>query len=359
MSGKYSLYIHVPFCTRKCDYCHFFVIPHQNRFVETYLKALKKEIEFRQVPKEGLLSIYFGGGTPSLLNPSVLHEILSLLPKAEEITIEVNPENTSFLKEFKEIGINRISMGVQSFDDHLLTELSRRHMAKGALDAIWQAKEAGFDNISIDLMYDIPKQTEKSWNKTLEKAVTLPITHLSLYNLTIEPHTAFYKKRNELKCFLPNEQSSLNMLQEAVKILESSGLMRYEISAFAKKGFESVHNMGYWTARPFLGMGPSAFSYWEGKRFKNASSLTKWAKALEENKDPLDFEESLSHVAKEKELLAIGLRVLRGVPYTQSHSSVKKLISEGLLSLQKNVLKLTKRGQLFYDYIAEEIIEPS
>lgn len=358
MSGKSnSLYIHVPFCTQKCDYCHFFVIPHQKRFVEIYLQALKKEIAFRPIPNE-LLTIYFGGGTPSLLPPETIYEILQLLPQAQEITIEVNPENTSFLKDFRQAGINRVSMGVQSFDDHLLTELSRRHAAQVAIDAVIKAKEAGFDNISIDLMYDIPKQTEKSWQVTLERAVKLPITHLSLYNLTIEPHTPFFKKKDKLSPFLPTEEESFRMLQKAVNFLNSNGLVRYEISAFAKEGFASLHNMGYWTGRPFLGLGPSAFSYWEGKRFKNVASLTKWAKALDEGVDPQDFIEELSPLAQEREGLAIGLRVLRGVDFPQKPPPhIEKLINDGFLVLQNKVLKLTERGQLFYDYVAEEIIE--
>lgn len=358
--SPYSIYIHVPFCTRKCDYCHFFVIPYQRRYVDTYLTALKREIE-RNLPllsKEGVVSIYFGGGTPSLLLPEEIAQILSWLPPAEEVTLEANPENTTHLAQWKQLGINRVSFGVQSFEDTLLNELTRLAGSHKAIEAVLAAKQSGIDNISIDLMYDIPGQTLANWRRTLAQAVSLPITHLSLYNLTFEPHTAFYLRKEALLKRVPQEEISLQMLQEAVNTLEEHGLKRYEISAFAKEGYLSQHNYGYWTGRPFLGFGPSAYSYWEGKRFRNSASLSQWAKKLEEGQSPCDFEECLSPLAQKREMLAVNLRLLEGVPFQEPlDPTLKKLLQDDFLRYEKQRLYLTEKGLLFYDTVASEIIE--
>lgn len=356
-----SYYIHVPFCTKKCGYCHFFVLPYREGSVALYLNALKKEIALYQ-PLKKPLTIYFGGGTPSLLTPQQIAEILSWIPhdKGIEITLECNPENVEDLQEFAAIGINRVSMGVQSLDDSQLQTLTRRHDAQKAIHAIHASRDAGITNISIDLMYDIPSQTKTSWRHTLKQVGDLPITHLSLYNLTFEPHTSFYKKKDSF--MLPDSQTSLELLEEAIHSLESFGLHRYEISAFAKPGFESKHNTGYWTGRPFLGFGPSAFSYIDGKRKRNVANLNKYVQALNNDQFPLDFEEELKPGARLKELLAIRLRLLSGCtipsPLPQeTHTSITKLLSQGLLQLQENTLSLTHKGTLFYDTVAEELIE--
>ncbi len=368
MSGKkeISYYIHVPFCTRKCGYCHFFVLPHKQNLVQQYLSALKREFALR-APLQKPLSIYFGGGTPSLLPPDTIAEILSWIPhdKEIEITLEANPENVtpSGMQAFKQAGINRVSIGVQSLDDSLLNALERKHGAQKAIDSVLATKASGIDNISIDLMTEIPLQQERSWERTLHSVETLPINHLSLYNLTIEPHTSFYKKKNEIEKKIPSSEASLAMLEFAVEKLQSFGLKRYEISAFAQEGFESIHNSGYWTGRPFLGFGPSAFSYIDGKRFRNTANLNRYCEALEKGIFPIDFEEELPQSAKIKELLAIRLRLIKGAPLSEfalpqeTTSTIQQLITSNLLKLQRGILSLTERGMLFYDTVAEEIIE--
>ncbi len=273
-----------------------------------------------------------------------------------EITLEVNPENVTLeqMQAFRSCGINRISLGVQSFDDSMLKNLSRTHGADKARAAVVTIFEAGFSNISIDLMYDLPDQTLEIWRKTVEQAALLPITHLSLYNLTLEPHTVFYKKRNSLK--LPSSETSLAMLHEAVETFEGAGLARYEISAFARNQQLSIHNSGYWTGRPFLGFGPSAFSYWNGSRFRNVAHLHRYASAA----DPTDFKETLSPDEQMKEALAIGLRLLKGVAFKNLPSAVdlkvSALIEEGFLEKEGGRLRLTAKGLLFHDTVAEEII---
>jgi oxygen-independent coproporphyrinogen III oxidase len=362
---SYSLYFHVPFCTRKCDYCHFYVIPDQERFKEIYLQALRLEWEMRSplLPQREPISIYFGGGTPALLGPAAIETILSWIPDitACEITLEANPENVTYalMRDFYSCGVNRISLGIQTLNPALLKTLTRNHGADQASKSVEETFRAGFRNISIDLMYDLPGQTLEQWSHTLGLALRLPITHLSLYNLTVEAHTVFYKKRSELR--QPPADISLAMLNQAVERLEQRGFKRYEISAFARqKCDESRHNSGYWTARSFLGFGPSAYSYWGGARFRNVANLNRYAKALAIGHDPLDFTETLLPDEQRKEALAIGLRLLKGVeldtwPASLQHT-LDKLIREGFLEKTPTSLRLTPRGLLFHDTVATEII---
>lgn len=328
------------------------------------MSALRREWELRSslLPSTSPVSIYFGGGTPALLNPAAFQEILSWIsPSSDcEITLEANPENVTLdkMRSFHACGINRISLGVQALNDPLLATLTRTHGAHRAIDAVEETFRAGFDNISIDLMYDLPGQTLNQWRSTLQQAIQLPINHLSLYNLTIEPHTAFYKKRTSIK--QPPPETSLTMLNEAVEVLEQAGLSRYEISAFARNNRTSKHNTGYWTGRPFLGLGPSAFSYWGGSRFRNVAHLNKYAKALETGQDPADFKETLPYDEQLKEHLAIGLRLVKGVPLQDWPDAIQQtltqLIQEGFLEKTATSLRLTPQGLLFHDTVAEQIM---
>ncbi len=367
-----GLYFHIPFCSRKCPYCHFYVIPYREEFEKKLLQGLDREWHYRQplIQDKSIKTIYFGGGTPSLLPAVAFADLLSKIAcQAEEITLEVNPETVSLdkMKEFRTAGINRISLGVQSLDDRELHLLGRQHAAKKAIDAVQIAAEAGFENISIDLMFELPGQTLASWERTLDRVVDLPITHLSLYNLTFEPHTQFFKRRRTLEALLPDETERLNMLQMAVGKLPQAGLHRYEISAFAKSGYHSRHNSGYWLARPFMGFGPSAFSYWEGKRFQNACSLQQWADALEGARSPVEFEEQLPPPEAFNELLAVQLRMLDGVnlkKFQERHGTmpeatsmaIEKLIKQEWLTPHGDQLCLSEQGLLFYDSVATEIL---
>ncbi len=353
-SGEYSLYFHVPFCTKKCGYCHFYVIPNQQRYHTLYMEALKKEWEMRSplLPTDGkLISIYFGGGTPSLLGQKNIDTILSWINPANdvEITLEANPETVVPFSN-----VNRVSLGVQSFDPSLLTTLTRTHTASQAQHVIYSLVDSGIQNITIDLMYDLPGQTLQSWETTLDTALTLPIQHLSLYNLTIEPHTSFYKQKEKLKSSLPSNETSLRMLEMAIQKLEAGGLQRYEISAFAKPGFTSRHNTGYWKGRPFLGFGPSAFSYWKEARFRNCSHLHRYAKKLLHASDPTDFQEKLDPLARLKERVAIQLRLLDGLERWPDALESLRIHLEQEGYLENN--KLTNKGLLFHDTVAELII---
>lgn len=316
-----------------------------------------------------LASLYFGGGTPFLLGPERIAEIVSWEKSPiEEITLEANPEGITpaLMRAYKDAGINRVSIGLQTLDDALLKGLGRSHTAKNAIEAVEITAASGISNISIDLMYDIPYQTLASWQQTLERLRELPIAHLSLYNLTFEPHTVFFKKRGQLLPSVPDPEASLQMYLRAVDTLEAIGLKQYEISAFARSGCHSRHNVGYWTARPFLGFGPSAFSYWKGRRFRNVANLKSYCQALEGGHSPADFSEELDPSAKYRELLAVQLRLVEGVDlmaFGALHGPIdpalektlEHLASQGFLETGEQ-LRLTPRGRLFYDTVATEIV---
>lgn len=373
-----SLYFHIPFCSKKCPYCHFFVLPNEERLKRPFVLALLKEWQMRLPQLEGkrIVSIYFGGGTPTKLAPKEYALLLNAIQSSGiqiagdcEITLEANPEDVSLslMQELRALGINRISLGVQSLIDEDLLILGRTHNANRSIAAIEAVYASGITNISIDLMFELPRQSLSGWQKCLKALSNLPITHLSLYNLTFEPHTVFYKKKEQLLPHLPPEEERLQMLQIAVDSLESLGLRRYEISAFAKEGMRSKHNTGYWTARPFLGFGPSAFSYWEGARFSNSAHFNKYLTSLNGSCFPVDFKETLPFPRNLQELLAVRLRLVEGVDlslFTEAYGqlplsleqTLNTLSLKGWLREEGTHVQLTPLGQLFYDSVASEII---
>lgn len=352
-----SLYFHIPFCTKKCPYCHFYVLPDNEDSKKLLLQGLEKEWQhyLPQIQGKKILSVYFGGGTPSLFGPSAINTILNWIqPTSDcEITLETNPETS--IQDYQ--GINRVSIGVQSLDDSSLSILGRNHNAKKAIEAI---ESCNIPNISCDLMYDLPHQNLSSWERTLHKLTQLPITHVSLYNLTFEPNTVFFKRKKTLTPHLPSPETSLQMLQTAVSSLENSGFSRYEISAFAKPNFHSIHNIGYWIGRPFIGFGPSAFSYWNNKRFRNCANLKLYVEKLQRNESPVDFEEELPYPANLNELLAIRLRLLEGADISHTPPETRKRLTslkeKGWVTINDNQALLTPDGLLFYDSVAETLI---
>lgn len=333
--------------------------------MKSYLSFLKREWEDKKHLLTELISIYLGGGTPSLLEPNELESILSFIGQtAQEITLEANPENVTLekMKAYKALGINRVSIGVQSLSDSSLQVIERGHSSQKAIDAIELTFQAGIENISIDLMYDLPHQSLHSWRKTIDIAATLPIMHLSLYNLIMEEGSLYFKRQKELKKTIPSDETSLAMLSYAVESLEKAGLKRYEISAFARNNHISLHNTGYWTARPFIGIGPAAFSYYEGRRFRNIPHLKKWQAAIENGIKPIDFTETLPYPDNVHELLAVRLRLLEGVDLSlfslplSTETVLKNLEEEGFLIKEKNKVRLSEKGTLFYDTVAAHII---
>lgn len=303
-----NAYIHIPFCKSKCNYCSFTSFVDLVN-VDKYLCCLKKEIKF-YYKNEKLNTLYFGGGTPSLLNINQINELLNVFDfeNNAEITIELNPNdvNEKYLENLLFIGINRLSFGVQTFDDDILKIIGRRHNSNEAINIVNLAKNAGFDNVSIDLIYGLPSQTIDSFKKDLEMAVSLPITHLSFYGLKIEEGCKFY---NNMPENIPDLDIQADMYEFLCEFLEKNGYEHYEISNFSKKGYNSKHNLNYWNNNSYYGFGVSAHGYDGNIRYSNKNTLS----AYFEN--PLEHSEmtKLSPPQKLEEEIFLGLRRGSGI----------------------------------------------
>ena len=278
-----TLYIHIPFCDHKCIYCDFYSIITSDN-VQSFLTALKKEIEyFSKLYSDDRIftSIFFGGGTPSLMEPKYLKEILDHLRKYfpiddnAEITMETNPGTVdkSKLKLFKDAGINRISIGIQSFDEKELNFLTRIHDKQTAIHTVYNAAEVGFENISVDLIFNLPNQTKEKWIENLETAIRLPIKHLSAYSLILERGTILNKLVLDKKVTMQDDDYDADLYETTIDFLVSNGFYQYEVSNFTKPGYECVHNNAYWRYRDYLSFGTSSHSFADGKRWWNYSSL--------------------------------------------------------------------------------------
>ena len=361
---------------RKCPYCHFYSVLDNESLKDRFVEALCREIDQwkEQIQKKDLVSLYFGGGTPFLFGATRLSKALNSLTEfcsleQCEITIEANPETTTLdtLRQYHALGINRLSIGAQSFNSDHLRTLHRRHTPDDTRRVLDESLKAGFSNISLDLMYDLPGLTTEAWRQTLHETCSLPIQHLSLYNLTIEPATAWFRKKATIEALMPNEEISLQMYESAQEIAEQHSFHQYEISAFAQEGKHSHHNVGYWQGHDFIGFGPSAFSFFGGKRFSNISNLIQYCECLEQNRDPVNFIEEIEPSKRLREMVAIGLRMNEGIcvkeleatwgPADQSLlKSLHHLETIHLLEKKKDLLALTQKGRLVYDSIAVELI---
>ncbi len=303
MSG---IYIHFPFCKSKCIYCNFYSIAALQQ-KEAYLSALLKELDIASsyLPDKHVATVYFGGGTPSLLDISEVETILTALSQRynlsadAEITFEANPEqlDKQYARDLKSMGINRLSVGIQSFSDNILQLLKRRHTAAEAKQALLTVFEAGFENVSVDLIYGIPYRSENQWNDELVLAFSFPITHLSAYSLTVEPSTLLDRKIRS-KQFLPiDERIEEDNYKQLIDKAQSSGFVHYEISNFAKNGWFSRHNFAYWEGVPYLGLGPSAHSFDGHSRQWNPADIQQYVQNIE-----------VGHREEEKELLTIEMQ---------------------------------------------------
>lgn len=341
-----GLYIHVPFCAKKCPYCDFYSLPISEQKAEKYKNAVIRNLS--KYNKEQFDTVYFGGGTPALIYDKIA-EILGAVNYTEnaEITVECNPESADeiALNELKNAGVNRLSFGVQSLDESELSALGRTHSAQTAKDAILLAHSLGFENISADIMLGVPNQTLSSLEKTIDGLCKLPITHVSAYLLKIEQNTVFGRKTDEIE--LPDEDLQSELYLRSVELLESRGFMQYEISNFAKAGFESKHNLKYWRAEEYIGIGPSAHSYYNGKRFAVDRNLSRF---LED-----EFQrEGITDEApdKDEEKILLGLRLCEGVELSERLKKRLSLIPEEYYRITNNRLSLTPRGFL----VSNEII---
>lgn len=335
------LYIHVPFCAAKCRYCAFHSHPGTDAEMNDYVTTLLRELD-TAAPQLALQTIFIGGGTPSILPVPLWQRLLEKLPRpAVEFTIECNPATVDAGKArlWREAGINRISLGVQSFDNELLARLGRIHNAAEAEATYAVMREAGFDNINLDLMFGLPGQTMEQWRDTLRRALELQPEHLAVYCLTLEEDTEFWRQfqRGALR---PDTGRELAMYEWLIETLAAAGYHHYEISNFAKPGHECHHNIAYWEGKDYLGLGPSAVS---------AVGLRRWENGGEE--------EQLTEETKRAERIAFGLRMRKGVPSELVEGrDLTHLLADNLVRWHNNRLQLTHRGLLFADEVATEFV---
>lgn len=370
MSG---IYIHIPFCLSKCAYCGFYSIPSLKRKT-VFLEALKREIVSQQdyLHGEPVETIYFGGGTPSLLMGEEIGDVLRLLKDTyevvavPEITLEANPDTLSleYLVALRKLGVNRLSIGIQSFFDDDLKYLSRRHDARHAMYCVGWAKEADFENISLDLIYGLPTSDADQWNRNLDRFFALEVPHLSAYALTLEPNSILTKQIEMGKTLSVNEDDAVRDYGILCQRMAQAGFLHYEISNFCKPGMHSRHNASYWFGTPYLGLGPSAHSYDGVSRRWNDSSLEGY---VEVRSQKTEEKEMLTHEQQYDEYVMLRLRTMWGIDLkylkremgerfsNYCEQKAQPLIAQGRLSQTREFLYLTDEQMLFADGIAEEL----
>lgn len=359
-----SLYVHIPFCKEICSYCDFCKVYYQKEWADDYLSQLKKEIEFKKVPT-ALDTIYIGGGTPTSLNTQQIQRLMELLKpyrlEVKEYSIEVNPETMTYqkLQILYDGGVTRLSIGVQTFQEHLLTHLHRQHCNQDVFQVIQWAKEIGFTNISIDLMYGIPYQTKEDIIQDIEMAISLDIQHISYYSLILEEHTILSYQN-----YQPIDEQKEGQYYELIESqLEENGFFKYEVSNFSKQGYESLHNSVYWQYQNYLGVGVGATGMVDGVREENTHSLTLYLQG-----HVLKKKEEISLADQMFEMIMMGLRLTKGMSMNdfeqRFHVSfmdeyrdvIEKYRTMDLLVCEDGYLKVNKRGmEVLHDILIDFI----
>jgi oxygen-independent coproporphyrinogen-3 oxidase len=292
-NGKIALYVHIPFCTAKCRYCGFYSVPIADPDVSSLIKALLKELDSYKLPKNFVYTIYIGGGSPTCIHDEqlffLISELVTRAGKPIEFTVEVNPAQVTvdILSTLHSLGVNRLSIGVQSFNTKELKFLGRPYCPKDILKAVSDGRAAGFANISLDLIFAIPGQTLAAWRKTLKSTIELGVEHVSAYSLSYEKGTPLYKQLQSGCIKRLDEETDRNMYEMAIEMLNTAGIEQYEISNFARSGFECRHNLTYWANRPWIGIGPAAASYWQGIRTTNVSDVRSYLDVVERGQRPV------------------------------------------------------------------------
>ena len=334
-----GIYIHIPFCSKRCIYCGFYsttAIKDTNRYIDAICKELKMRTNYLKY--NTIKTIYIGGGTPSLLNHHQLERIFSTIrdnyniSQVEEVTLECNPNDltTNYIAQLKKLPINRISMGVQSFEDSILKFLRRRHNAEQAINAVQECQKAGFRNISIDLIYGIPGQSDHSFKNDIKRAVSLGVTHISSYHLSYEENTPLWKQLQNGDIDVIDEESSVNMYNILCSTLSQHNYSHYEISNFAIDGFQSKHNSSYWNGTPYLGIGASAHSFNGSARRWNPDNLELYIDSIECG-NPIYEEEMLSATDLYNEAIMLGLRKSEGIQLTDFRNRFGDSLYEKLM----------------------------
>ncbi|TPE39853.1 oxygen-independent coproporphyrinogen III oxidase [Streptococcus shenyangsis] len=368
-----SAYVHIPFCTQICYYCDFSKVFIKNQPVDSYLEHLLEEFQSYDIQR--LRTLYIGGGTPTALSASQLEVLLKGLTEnldlsvLEELTIEANPGDLDADKiaVLKNSAVNRVSLGVQTFDNKMLKKIGRSHLEKDIYENIDRLKLAGFDNISIDLIYALPGQTMEQVKENVAKAIGLDIPHMSLYSLILENHTVFMNRMRRGKLPLPKEELEAEMFEYIIAELERAGFEHYEISNFSKIGFESRHNLMYWDNAEYYGIGAGASGYVNGVRYKNHGPIRHYLSAVEEGNARIT-EEHLSQKEQMEEEMFLGLRKKSGVSMARFEEKfgrsfdelygeiVRDLVQKGLMQIEGDRVRMTKRGLFLGDTVAERFI---
>ena len=377
-----GIYIHIPFCMQKCLYCDFVSYINKSECVKEYINCMIKEIQSYDFKKYNITTIYIGGGTPSFIESDYIREIINVIQnKLEkndarwediEITIEANPGTVTLekLNDYKTVGINRISLGLQATQDRLLKQIGRIHNYKDFLEAYELLKRVGFNNINVDLMIGLPNQSIKNLKESLEKIIKLDPNHISVYSLIIEDGTPIGKLLDEEKIKLPDEEIERQMYWYVKNKLELNGYNHYEISNFSKKGKESKHNLNCWKQKQYIGIGAAAHSYFKDIRYSNTNNIEEYIKNIKENNIEKNrkIEEKQTIEDKKNEFMMLGFRMIEGVniadfkakfvdnPLYVYREKIKKLTDEGLIEVDLNNIKLTNKGLDLANVVFEEFI---
>lgn len=369
-----GIYLHIPFCRQACHYCDFhFSTSHKNK--DEFVLSLLKEFDLRRdyLQGEKIDTIYFGGGTPSLLSADEIARIIDRLQQfhdlsgVKEVTLEANPDDltATYLRKLRHTAVNRLSIGIQSFRDEDLKLMNRAHDSKQAQRCVPEAADIGFENITIDLIYGIPGLSQSDWQRNLETALQLPINHLSSYCLTVEPKTALAFQVNKGKVPAVNDDEAADQFDYLISFTEAAGMPWYEVSNFAKPGFESKHNSSYWTGARYLGLGPAAHSFNGKNRSWNVKSNAGYIQQINENILPSE-EETLTAEERFNEVVLTSLRTRKGLTLSDirkygNENTLKSILEiarkksdRELLELGDEKIVLTRKGLLFADAIASE-----
>ncbi len=371
-----GLYLHIPFCRQRCDFCAFYLEIHRDGRAETYVQSLIHEIGLwaQQQGAAGrpVQSVYFGGGTPTVLSSTQLIAILSeirthfALASDCEITVEAHPSTVSeqYLGQLLQAGFTRMSFGVESMEDSDLTSIGRPGTVRESVVAVTQARAAGFTNINLDLMYGLPSQSLESWQRTLAHCLTLAPTHLSCYALTVEEDTRLASNIQRRRSPAPDEGLQIEMDEAAQWMLGDAGYVRYEVSNYAKPQHACRHNLLYWTNGDYLGLGPSAQSYLDGTRFGNVANLAAYDASLAANRLPIEDCTRLSEEEQLRDAVIFGLRLIQGIPSHRLHQHAAnyghtaitaQLLAQQLIEEDGECSRLSARGRLQADTIAGEL----
>lgn len=377
MTKSTSAYIHIPFCEHICYYCDFNKVFLEGQPVDEYIEALLKEarLALRQNPVEKMETLYVGGGTPTSLTASQLERLLSglreILPYYNgEFTVEANPGDLTAdkLDVMKNYGVNRLSMGVQTFDDRLLKKIGRKHTAQDVYDTIQLLEEKDFSNVTIDLIYALPGQSLESFRDTVTRALALDLPHYALYSLILENQTMFMNWVRRGKMYLPEQELEAQMYAETIDAMEKAGRKQYEISNFAKPGFESQHNLVYWNNQNYFGLGAGASGYLGNRRYKNRGPIQHYLKSLKNDQLPVLEEEILTQKAQIEEEMFLGLRKILGVDKTVFENRfgfsmmdvygdvIEKLKQQKLITETDSGVCLTEEGLFRGNDVFEEFL---